>query len=390
MKRKRKQQSLPLALLGILGVGIVLTSIAVSRPTTFVNRAQEEDIQALITYKPNQKQTTFRRLTPIIPPEIPTGTPPTGGITRIPTAAITSLPDPTRARNPTATAPNTTQPQSPPGDSSNPGGECAREAEVVNCTCTITRHLFYRCEADGRQILLVNSPEFAGTPEEYIRYSPQDNSGSQYDRITKAQFDSELRRLGSACKRYCKQFDKPVLYLYPPRAMQVDVVLEVPGIVIKSIPEYGTGWYGVLAHPDGTLFYKGGKYTDLFYETQVGVDASERNEGFLLQKHSLEADLSPILAAYGLQGREHSEFLEYWVPRLQKEPGPAFFMRVLTWEEKNKVDLVHITPKPDVFIHFLVEFKSVPDAYQYQQQQIPTFIPKRTGFTVVEWGGSVE
>ncbi len=374
----------------VLALLIAITSMIQLQQQPFKTYA-EEDVMPYITYKPNQKQTTFKRISPV-PLTQRHPTTPQSQITRIPTSTT----NPPPAGNPPTGGP-TPQPDSPTGPAQQVtnilaplppnSGMCQVNETIINCTCA-TSHIttYYICLDNSNYPVYYMNNHLNG---QYYKYDARIDHDLHGKPVSKQVYETGISTSRS-CEKVCQIYDKPVLYLYPPKPMYVDVVLQVPGTVIKSIPEYGNGWRNVLAYPDGTLFYKGKKYTDLFYETQVAIDASTRNDGFLLQKESLTADLSPVLSAYGLQGREYTEFLDYWVPRLQKEPGPAFFMRVLTWEEKNKVDLVLISPKPDTFIHFLAEFYSVPELYQFQQQQLPAHVPARKGFTVVEWGGSVQ
>ena len=61
--------------------------------------------------------------------------------------------------------------------------------------------------------------------------------------------------------------EKPVIYLYPETKTLVDVSVTTAGEIVVSDPLYPSGgWKNVEAYPDGTLYYQGGKYRELFYE----------------------------------------------------------------------------------------------------------------------------
>ena len=47
---------------------------------------------------------------------------------------------------------------------------------------------------------------------------------------------------------------------------------------------------------------------------------------------------------------------------------------------------LYINPKPDTVIRILMEFKALDEPIDVVEQKLET--PTRTGFTVVEWGGT--
>jgi hypothetical protein len=183
---------------------------------------------------------------------------------------------------------------------------------------------------------------------------------------------------------------KPVIYLYPTKPTNVSVKVTIPGKITVSIPKYKEidGWKDVLAYPDGTLIYKGNKYSELFYET-----AQERTappvSGWVVKRTDLKSKLSEITARLGLNNKEQAEFLSYWLPRLNSLDKPYVFVSFFDPLVKDSVDKVDITPKPDNFIQFIMYFKGLD---KNQKVDSPTYplIPKRTGFTAVEWGGILD
>lgn len=396
-----KGQSLLLIVVNILLVAVIMlaTGAFILTNGDFISFTRASSLS--IEYKPNQKQTTFFGREEYIPvTETPTPAPTRSAqlpYQPIPTAAQNppqqGQPIPTNQPNPNPASPFPTDdtPQGTPEPLPTPDGNfCPPDTINPNgCVCKSQGYggdyESYMCNdttAYSGKVVYFKRPglnrymRLKGPPWEFP------------DSITPDQFAQAVQ--DPSCARVCIEYDKPVLYLYPEEPTYVDVKLEVPGFVFKSIPEYpDEGWQDVLAYPNGTLIYKGKTYGDLFYETTVVENPSTRNEGILIARDTLYRDLDRLIVAYGLQGKERSDFLEYWVPRLQREGGSYYFTRILTWEEKNKVDLVHIDPKPDTFIHLLLEFKAVSRDYQFKRQSLPVKQPERKGFTVVEWGGRV-
>ncbi|HSX40857.1 MAG TPA: hypothetical protein VLF68_04570 [Candidatus Saccharimonadales bacterium] len=183
---------------------------------------------------------------------------------------------------------------------------------------------------------------------------------------------------------------KPVIYLYPQHDTVVNVKLDIPGTVIVSDPKYPdqTGWQNVLAHPDGTLEYQNKTYHELFYETAVTKKVTPQT-GLLVSSKDLQTSLTTLTSRLGLLPNEQKEFMEYWMPKLNKLNAPYIFVSVLTQQQKDSIDHVDISPKPDVFIEMLFVFKPLTSLTSLTPLTLPT-TPKRVGFTAVEWGGTID
>lgn len=190
------------------------------------------------------------------------------------------------------------------------------------------------------------------------------------------------------CLQAC--YGKPVIYLYPEFPMLVDVKLTIPGKVIESDPLYPTeGWKNVLAHPDGSLVYKGENYKELYYESQVDKVNAPDN-GIVIESSKLRPKLTEITTKLGLKKSEQNEFLDYWLPRLNKLNSPYILFSVIDQAEKERADHVDIFPKPDTRIEFLAYFKPLKSPQEIKPLNLPTNPPKRIGFTAVEWGGTID
>lgn len=191
------------------------------------------------------------------------------------------------------------------------------------------------------------------------------------------------------CYEAC--YGKPVIYLYPTHTTNVSVKLTIPGIVTVSDPLYPTetGWQNVEAHPDGSLVYQGKNYKELYYETAVNKKTVPQT-GILIERSNLKNQLSDILYKLGLKESEKQEFFDYWMPKIGETNSKYIFFSVLTEEQKESVDHVDISPKPDTFIDFLVYFKPLEYPMSIKPLVLPNAPPKRIGFTAVEWGGTLD
>jgi hypothetical protein len=194
---------------------------------------------------------------------------------------------------------------------------------------------------------------------------------------------------------YC--FSKPVIYLYPQNPTYVTVTLSIPGKITTSIPPFEGlntrekslgGWKDVLALPSGVLKYKNNFYRELFYESSI-KDVKAPDNGMFLASSNLEAELFLQTEKLGLNPLESKEFVAYWLPTLKSLNKKYIFFSILTQDEKERTDKVTISPRPDNFIEFIAYFKGVDEKFETQPFIYPT-VPVRTGFTAVEWGGTID
>jgi hypothetical protein len=187
-------------------------------------------------------------------------------------------------------------------------------------------------------------------------------------------------------------FDKPIIYLYPTEKTIVDVIVTMEkGKVVVSDPLYDEqfkGWQGVEAYPNGKLVYKGKEYKELFYESATTAVTPPKT-GLLVQRHELLEKLTELTSNLGLIHHEQQDFLDYWLPELNKLNSPYFMVSLVSKEDKEKTDKVTITPKPDTMIEFLVYFKPLFIPEVISPLQLPS-TPIRKGFTAVEWGGTID
>lgn len=182
---------------------------------------------------------------------------------------------------------------------------------------------------------------------------------------------------------------KPVIYLYPEVPTYVDVTVEVPGEIVVSDPLYPPGgWKQVFAEPNGLLSYQGKTYKELFYEASITPIDKPKN-GIVIPITLLHETLDNFVTKLGLVNSEKEDFLSFWVPKLKNLNHSYIHISVFPPEQKQKIDRVIISPKPDTFIEFIMYYKPLKTPISVEPFVFNP-IPERIGFTAVEWGGIID
>lgn len=178
---------------------------------------------------------------------------------------------------------------------------------------------------------------------------------------------------------------KPVIYLYPPSATDVSVKLDFKGTLGYTYPSYDGGW-NVTAHPDGRLVNKpdGSEHYYLFWDGNPDVNEWDFSEGFVVPGNETEAFLRDMLPKLGLLPREYNDFIVYWVPELSRN---RFNLIKFATDEYEFLAPLTVTPAPDTVLRVHMVYKPLSQLVTVKEQQLPP-TPRRTGFTVVEWGGT--
>jgi len=178
--------------------------------------------------------------------------------------------------------------------------------------------------------------------------------------------------------------EKPVIYLYPTHTMDVNVRVSLTdGVLTETIPESDGEWT-VTAEPDGRLTDKatGKKYDYIYWESSDRTEY-DWSEGFVVAGKDSDDFLKKILPRMGLNEKESSEFISYWLPRLKKNSCNLISFQTDRYTDSAKLD---VSPKPDSVLRVFMAFKEISGPYYVTPQKIDKF--ERNGFTVVEWGGA--
>ena len=179
--------------------------------------------------------------------------------------------------------------------------------------------------------------------------------------------------------------DKPIIYLYPTEETEISVKLNNKENITCSYPKYENGW-NVLAEPNGDLtdLDTGRNLYSLYYESKNKKNYKVEKDGFVVEGKDTAKFLEEKLEILGLTEGESEEFIIYWLPKL--ESNKYNYIRFATEDEIDNNMELDITPKPDSVIRVMMTYKGLNKKIDVEEQKLVT--PKRTGFVVVEWGGS--
>ncbi len=175
---------------------------------------------------------------------------------------------------------------------------------------------------------------------------------------------------------------KPVIYLYPEKETEVSVSLDLNGELTCTYPDYKNGWQ-VTAAPDGTLTDKNGQtYNYLYWEADLSANY-DLSKGFCVKGEDTAAFLERALSKLGLTRREANEFIVYWLPQMQQNPYNVISFQTDAYTDAARLKL---HPAPDTLIRVFMAYKPSNEYVELPIQSLTA--PARSGFTVVEWGGT--
>lgn len=189
-----------------------------------------------------------------------------------------------------------------------------------------------------------------------------------------------------------EEMKKPVIYFYPEETLNVTTSLAVNGELTFTYPEIRRGW-DFTVQPDGTLCKDNRRYPYLFWEgTGENVKFERDSEGLLFGHLVAATDviefLETRLTSLGLNDKEKTDFITYW--------GPKMIQHELTFVQfqfneavSNMIGEIEVTPSPD---HLHRVYMLITDGSKLigetAEQSMPSKLD-RSGFTVLEWGGTV-
>jgi hypothetical protein len=181
--------------------------------------------------------------------------------------------------------------------------------------------------------------------------------------------------------------DKPVIYLYPENPLLVNVKVKPKGEFTFTYPRYENGWE-MTASPSGELKIGENKYNYLFWESAQNnlEELFDITTGFIVEKENTVSFLEERLTEFGLNDKEKADFITFWGPQIMKNENS--FIHFVTNEACNQFAELEIVPKPDhVYrLYILITPISEENTHIYKDQKLSKI--DRTGFTVIEWGGS--
>ena len=194
--------------------------------------------------------------------------------------------------------------------------------------------------------------------------------------------------------------EKPVLYLYPQDEQRLTVSLDLEGTLDTVYPtpdseratERGTqASWTVTAAPDGTLTDQAGRtYPSLFWDG--AMDLPEPDTGFIVAREDAVSFLEEKLALLGLTDKEAADFITYWAPRIRANEYTFVSFDASSYAQQvtySFTDEAGAPVEPDTFIRVFMTIRAA-DANEEVTPQVFGPTPTRSGFTAVEWGGTVQ
>lgn len=220
---------------------------------------------------------------------------------------------------------------------------------------------------------------------------PNDSVNSYY-KIFELQLPKDIEEINiSANKNVIKCYnnwsvkDKPIIYIYPEKDMDLVVKLGHDNLITHSYPKYDDEW-NIHVDTTGNIYdYKTNRnYYALYWE---GLDKTplDMSEGFVVKGEDTTKFLEEKLELLGLNEKEIEEFIIYWLPRL--EDNKYNFIRFRTLEEINSYMPLEFSEEPDTLIRIMADFKPLNKKIKVKEQTLQRV--ERNGFTIVEWGGRI-
>ena len=178
---------------------------------------------------------------------------------------------------------------------------------------------------------------------------------------------------------------KPVIYLYPEKEMDISVQLDINKqknkltVLYPKFNEDNNTWK-VHANPNGDIKLGNKIYPYLFWEADSYNCLEENNEGFIVKDVDAEAFLEDKLKLLGLNDRESTDFITYWLPVLLKNKISLCSFQTEKFFDNFKLN---VSPKPDTMIRI---FLSINAPFHIKEQKLEK--NERKGYTLIEWGGT--
>lgn len=179
---------------------------------------------------------------------------------------------------------------------------------------------------------------------------------------------------------------KPVIYLYSDKSINAEVQVNYKGRFTTVYPDFtGNNKWVVKTLENGLLECQNKTYPYLFWEgIPYSSFDSDFDEGFCIKRDDLKEFLEDKLTILGLNPKEQTDFITYWLPVLER--NEFSLIQFCAEEYENKAKLL-VQPNPDQLIRVFMKLMAT-DRYVHIKGQKLTKVERRDdGFIVVEWGG---
>lgn len=184
--------------------------------------------------------------------------------------------------------------------------------------------------------------------------------------------------------------DKPVIYLYNEESTNVTVSVNPQGDFTFTYPVISNenNWIGSLSQDGFSIENK--VYPYIFYETKMSdlsfIKKGEQIKGSAVNSEDVITFLEQSLSDLNFNSQEQTDFITYWAPKMTQHD--KVFIQLWNADEYEVISSINVSPTPNNLQRVFMVYASIENGINIvstPQNFNPT---KRTGFTVIEWGGS--
>jgi hypothetical protein len=177
---------------------------------------------------------------------------------------------------------------------------------------------------------------------------------------------------------------KPIIYIYPNKDMDLTIKLGNKDNLLYTYPKYKDNW-NVHVTKDGNIYDYDTKrnYYGLYWEGKDDYQL-DMSKGFVVKGEDTVKFLEDKLSILGLNDYEINEFIIYWIDKL--EANEYNFISFRNMEDINASMPLYISEEPDTLIRVMMDYKPLDNYIEVKEQELTKV--DRTGYTVVEWGGT--
>ena len=187
---------------------------------------------------------------------------------------------------------------------------------------------------------------------------------------------------------------KPVIYAYSPEPLTATIYLNIRGYSPFFYPAYENEWQFNVGENSQLINERDGKtYPYLFWEAQSADLAyvTDKNEldGFLIKSDTCISFMENTLITFGFNSKEKVDFITYWGPKMIVKD--YCLIQFISGEKyESEIAGINVKPLPQSMLRLFMFITPLDEAitpYQIKPPKIEKF--NRTGFTILEWGGSI-
>lgn len=177
---------------------------------------------------------------------------------------------------------------------------------------------------------------------------------------------------------------KPVIYFYNDKELDFEVKYMEDYRLKTTYPKYEDGWR-VHINENGTINVNDSQreYYAIFFDEYRTHEVSFEY-GFNVSKDNAVSFLETSLDRLGFTEREADEFIMFWLPLLEENENSLVYFEQTN--ERNEECPLSFSVTPDTILRTIIHIKKVDSPKDIIPQELESIT--RTGFTVVEWGGT--